>query len=87
MPLRHCRPTDLNKIVVFDYVITKSSMFPRQCVADETCYLYYLYLSVHHILTTNLAACVCVFVCAQHFTNFSPHALISSLNVPKILFA
>ena len=40
-----------------------------------------------HNLTTNLAACVCVFVCAQNFTNFSPHALISSPNVPKILFA
>ena len=35
------------------------------------------------ILTTNLA----VFVCAQNFTNFSPYALISSPNVPKILFA
>ena len=39
------------------------------------------------ILTTNLAACVCVFVCAHNFTNFSPYALISSPNVPKILFA
>ena len=37
------------------------------------------------ILTTNLAACVCV--CAQNFTNFCPYALISSPNVPKILFA
>ena len=44
-------------------------------------------MHVGGILTTNLAACVCVFVCAQNFTNFSPDALISSPNVPKILFA
>ena len=34
------------------------------------------------ILTTNLAACVSV----QNLTNFCPDALISTLNVPKILF-
>ena len=40
-----------------------------------------------YILTTNLAAVVCVFVCAQNLTNFFPHALISNPYVPKILFA
>ena len=35
------------------------------------------------ILTTNLAACVSV----QNLTNFFPYALISTPNVPKILFA
>ena len=35
------------------------------------------------ISTTNLAACVC----AQNVTNFCPYALISTPNVPKILFA
>ena len=40
-----------------------------------------------HILTTNLAAVVCVCVCAQKLTNFCPHAFISNPNVPKILFA
>ena len=35
------------------------------------------------ILTTNLAACVGV----QNLTNFCPHALISTPNVTKILFA
>ena len=40
-----------------------------------------------HILTTNLAAVVCVCVCAQKLTNFCPHALISNPYVPKILFA
>ena len=39
------------------------------------------------ILTTNLAACVCVFVCAQNFTNFCPNDLMSSPNVPKTNFA
>ena len=47
------------------------------------------------ILTTNLAAVVCVCVCVcvwmcvsvQNLTNFCPHALISNPNVPKILFA
>ena len=43
------------------------------------------------ILTTNLAAvvCVCVWMCVsvQNLTNFCPHALISNPNVPKILFA
>ena len=41
------------------------------------------------ILTTNLAAVVCVCVCVsvQNLTNFCPHALISTPNVPKILFA
>ena len=34
-------------------------------------------------LTTNLAACVSV----QNLTNFCPAALISTPNVPKILFA
>ena len=37
------------------------------------------------ILTTNLAAVVCV--CVQNLTNFCPHAFISNPNVPKILFA
>ena len=37
------------------------------------------------ILTTNLAAVVCV--CAQNLTNFCPYALISNPYVPKILFA
>ena len=42
-----------------------------------------------NIATTNLAACVCqcVCVCAQNLTNFCPDALISTPNVPKILFA
>ena len=45
------------------------------------------------ILTTNLAAVVCVCQCVwmcvsvQHLTNFCPHALISNPNVPKIVFA
>ena len=39
------------------------------------------------ILTTNLAACVSVCVSVQNLTNFCPHALISTPNVPKILFA
>ena len=45
------------------------------------------------ILTTNLAAVVCVSVCVgmcvsvQNVTNFCPHALISNANVPKIVFA
>ena len=45
------------------------------------------YESIDHktILTTNLAACVCV--CVQNVTHFCPYALISSSNVPKILFA
>ena len=40
------------------------------------------------ILTTNLAACVCVCVCVcvsvcvQNLTNFCPHVLISTPNVP-----
>ena len=38
---------------------------------------------IYGISTTNLAACVCV----QNLTNFCPHALISTPNVPKILFA
>ena len=42
-------------------------------------------MSSHGILTTNLAAVVCV--CAQNLTNFCPHAFISNPNVPKILFA
>ena len=48
-----------------------------------------LLLCMSTILTTNWAACVCVcvFVCAHNFTNFCPYALISSPNVPKILFA
>ena len=52
-------------------------------------YVIFFFLNQYFILilTTNLAACVCVFVCAQNFTNFSPHALISSPNVPKILVA
>ena len=40
-----------------------------------------------YILTTNLAACVSVCVSVQNLTNFCPHALISTPNVPKILFA
>ena len=36
-----------------------------------------------YISTTNLAACVSV----QNLTNFCPYALISTPNVPKILFA
>ena len=39
------------------------------------------------ISTTNLAACVCVCARAQNLTNFCTHALISTPNVPKILFA
>ena len=45
------------------------------------------------ILTTNLAAVVCVCVCVwmcvsvQKLTNFCPYALISNPNVLKILFA
>ena len=41
--------------------------------------------SVSHILTTNLAAVVCVRVSVQNLTNFCPHALISTPNVPKFL--
>ena len=38
-------------------------------------------------LTTNLAACVSVCVSVPNLTNFCPHVLISTQNVPKILFA
>ena len=60
----------------------------------EKCYLLaakMLRVIFDHILTTNLAAvvCVCVWMCVsvQNLTNFCPHALISNPNVPKILFA
>ena len=43
--------------------------------------------SISAISTTHFAACVCVCVCVQNLTNFCPDALISTPNVPKILFA
>ena len=45
------------------------------------------FLRIYSNLTTNLAACVSVCVSVQNLTNFCPHALISTPNVPKMLFA
>ena len=44
-------------------------------------------VAVCNILTTNLAACVSVCVSVHNLTNFCPDALISTPNVPTILFA
>ena len=42
-----------------------------------------------YIIEVDLAAvvCVCVSVCAQNLTNFCPHALISTPNVPNFFSA
>ena len=42
-----------------------------------------MYIAKRVIITTNLAACVCVSVCVQNLTNFCPNALISTPNVPN----
>ena len=68
-----------------------ASQVLRNAVGVEGCQIFrekaLRMCKVQHILTTNLAAVVCVCVCAQNLTNFCPHAPISNPYVPKILFA
>ena len=78
---------DIFVMDIFLYIFTLAFLlcfFNLLCISTfEQCHLEpWRYINAF-ILTTNFAACVSV----QNLTNLCPHALISTLNVPKILFA